>query len=166
MYILQTVHTNATEKLFFEDVEKSLYWDCASAESRKKTIDFTTETFLEFKNILKPPYYKKEIVQNKLGHWTYIQTTGYFPSVSSAEQYFQRLLDESYELRTVRKRWHQEHNIVAQHYILDQNYNVVKTLGDCTLSICHKFGSCTDNPDACNIYLNIQGGVIPIQPIA
>ena len=148
MFILEIIHANKTEDLFFEDLE-------SEQENKQAMIDFWNSIEAGLSTDIYKGKLSKEFQRIKLADGTYTLNVKhkFFKSATGAEKYWKTFFD-SYsqidlkfsESTKHKKLWAKEHDIRTEVNLLDVHGNFIKTVNSCSQGICARFNTCS--PDA------------------
>lgn len=150
MYILEIIHANKDEDLFFEDTD-------AMPEPLKKEFNLFNDRIDE---ICVNDIYKKKLTvssqRNRLADGTYTLNIrkSFFKSAAGAERYWNTYFNQYnnnhidlYEITKYKKDWQQLHDIRTEVNIIDINGSHIKTLNSCMQGICARFTTCSPDAD-------------------
>jgi hypothetical protein len=160
-YTLEINHINPTENLFF--------WQT----------NILTEA--QIKNYLHPivakhqalgawadpnySYYNKtrKIFQRPTGEWQSVNITKNFVSVRAAAEFFKDLIADGTDVRTLTREWQQQHGILNETNILDNDNNIIEVIHSCQAHKCLRFGTCPSQGSGCTVVeLTSNNNVYPI----
>jgi hypothetical protein len=146
MYIIESIHINPTENLFFGkfSVSKEIVADFYNPIIAKH---LSNGSFPAWQKIL--PIYEMRIDQLPTGEWQRTGYTKFFTTFEIAEQFFRDTTTPGSEYRTLLKQFHNTHKILNETNILDENYQLVKTINSCQGNMCRHYGQC--NSSGCDI---------------
>lgn len=162
LYVLENIHINPTENLFFHQVQDGLFMpgevQAFFGPIRKKHLDkgsfVSTQT-----SVLTD----RSVKQLATGEWQLTNTFKFFVSIDAASEYFNDLVTVGSEYRRVRKEWHQDHGILNETNILDEAGNIVAVLNSCQAHKCIHFGSCPQDGSGCSLVpTTTLPGIYPI----
>lgn len=151
MYILEAIHINKNEDLFFEDVK--VLPNELEEEMREfyKRVAEKTAHHIYKKNLM----LSVDRYQLSNGSYAINYKRKYFKSIQGVEEYWRTYFYEysSIDLATskitrYKKDWAKEHDIRTEANILDINGNFIKTVNSCEQGICGRFDDKNCSPDA------------------
>ena len=170
MYILEIIHANKTEDLFFEDLE-------FVNEHKQTMIDYWNSIETKLAQEIYKGKLNKEFQRIKLQDGTYTLNVKhkFFKTPSGAELYWKTFFNSYSQIDLTfsestkhKKQWAKEHDIRTEVNLLDVYGNFIKTINSCAQGICARFDSCS--PDAhCwekhEVRTNVSYHHIPVQSI-
>ena len=156
MYILEIIHANRKEDLFFEDLNFQQQ-DKQNIIDRWKAID---ESFSHdiYKGKLNREISRATLVD---GTYTINVKTKFFKSQRAAENYWKSFFElynsctvdgenipsnvseNFYDSSIKKKMWAKEHGVLTEANILDAQGNYIKVLNSCMQSVCAVWGTCS-----------------------
>jgi len=151
MYILEIIHINKTEDLFFEDL-KVLPDDLQ--QEQNNFYERVEEKCLQ--HIYKKKLtYSVERRQLSNGNYSINHKRKFFKSIHGIEEYWRTFFYEyssidvtTSKMTRYKKDWAKEHDIRTEANILDVNGNFIKTVNSCEQGICGRFDDRNCSPDA------------------
>jgi hypothetical protein len=164
MYILENIHINPAENLFFHQTT-----GLVTDEETKEFFESIDRKHLS-KGSFAPgqtdPIVSYKTKQLESGVWQRTTSTGLFVNVKNAVEYFKDLVADGSNYRAVRRSWHQEHGILNETNILDERGNVVEVIHACQAHKCLRFGTCPSVGSGCAIVPeHTHDGIYPIYHI-
>lgn len=166
MFILELIHVNKQEDLFFEDTtDGSLLKEHFAAFY--KTFDESHSQKFYKQNVITTT--KRDKLQD--GSFRRITTKSFFKRQSDAELYFKELFlnyqrhewDETgkrekhtEEFNLKRIDWQTSNNIFMEANILDNQGKFIKCINSCTQQVCIRFGECNPSDKCATIYPESQ----------
>jgi hypothetical protein len=158
MYILESIHINPTENLFFGKFSVSPEITSAFYDPII-TNHVNNGSFPTWQK--NAPTYDMRINQLSTGEWQRTGYTKFFTTLESAEQFFRDTTAPGSEYRTLLKQFHNTHKILNETNILDENYQLIKTINSCQGNMCRHHGQCS--PSGCDIIpTRHPQGIFPI----